>query len=120
MGIVPEGGSTYVFPKLMGRSKATELLLFGERLTAKDAVQYKLASRIFQPNELKTTIWPKIYQFSKLSPQALQISKKLILANEMDALIKTIDAECIELYKRLHSEEFLRNVLKFAMKKSKL
>ncbi|XP_061388170.1 enoyl-CoA delta isomerase 2-like [Musca vetustissima] len=120
LGIVPEAGSSYLFPFLVGRSKATEMILFGEKLTAEEAYQYKFASRIYKPSEVDTVIWPKLREYSELPPESLQISKRLMRTQEKENLIKAIDTECDELYKRFYSEEFMNAIIQFSMRKSKL
>lgn len=120
LGIVPEAGSSYLFPYLMGRSKATEVLLFGEKLTPQDAYHCNFVSRIYKNSEVDAVIWPKLREYSELPPESLQISKRLVRSQEKQALMKAIDDECDELAKRFKSDEFINAVIQFAMRKSKL
>ncbi|XP_013104009.2 enoyl-CoA delta isomerase 2 [Stomoxys calcitrans] len=121
LGIVPEAGSSYIFPFLLGRSKATEMLLFGEKLTAHDAYHFNFASRVYKPFEVDSLIWPKLIEYSQMPPESLQISKGLLRSQEKEILMKAIDAECDALYKRFYSEEFMNAIIQFSMrKKSKL
>lgn len=120
MGIVPEAGSSFLFPLLMGRSKATEILLLGEKLDAADAYKFNFVSRIYKHSELDTNIWPKIKEYSELPPQSLQISKNLMRSAEKKALLHAIDMECEQLYLRFKSEEFMNALIQFSMRKSKL
>lgn len=120
LGIVPEAGSSYLFPYLIGRSKASEILLFGEKLTPQDAYHYNFASRIYKHSEVDSIIWPKLREYSDLPRESLQISKGLMRSQEKQHLMKAIDDECDELYKRFHSEEFMNAIIQFSMRKSKL
>ncbi|KAI8126232.1 hypothetical protein FF38_05496 [Lucilia cuprina] len=120
LGIVPEAGSSYLFPLLMGRSKASEVLLFGERLSAQEAYNFNFASRIYKHSEVDSVIWPKLREFAELPPQSLQISKRLIRSEEKKALLHAIDVECEELVQRFGSEEFMNALIQFTMRKSKL
>lgn len=105
----------------MGRSKATEILLFGEKLMAQEAYNFNFVSRIYNKSELDTVIWPKLREYSELPPQSLQISKRLLRCEEKKALLYAIDMECKELLERFGSEEFMNALIQFSMrKKSKL
>ncbi|KAM7355547.1 dodecenoyl-CoA delta-isomerase [Cochliomyia hominivorax] len=120
LGIVPEAGSSYLFPLILGRSKATEILLFGEKLTAREAYEFNFVSRVYKKSELDTVIWPKLREYSELPPQSLQISKRLLRSEEKKALLHAIDMECKELLIRFASEEFMNALVQFSMRKSKL
>jgi 2-(1,2-epoxy-1,2-dihydrophenyl)acetyl-CoA isomerase len=50
IGLVPDGGATWLLPNLVGAKRAYELMAFGEKLTAEKAVDWGLANRIL-PDE---------------------------------------------------------------------
>jgi len=52
IGLVPDGGSTWILPRLVGRARAIELSLLGERLPAEKALQWGLVNRVFEDAEL--------------------------------------------------------------------
>ena len=45
-------GSAYLLPKLVGQGRATEILMFGEPVTAAAAVEIGLANRVVEPDDL--------------------------------------------------------------------
>ena len=47
IGLVPDCGSTWLLPRLIGRVRATELSLLGERLPAETALAWGLVTRVF-------------------------------------------------------------------------
>lgn len=47
LGQSPEGCSSYVFPRIMGISKANELLIMGKVFSAQDALHSGLVSEVF-------------------------------------------------------------------------
>ncbi|KAM8709840.1 hypothetical protein ACLKA7_016617 [Drosophila subpalustris] len=57
LGLVPEACSSYTFPLIMGRSKATEMLLLNEKLTAQEAYHFNFVSRIFKLSELDSVVF---------------------------------------------------------------
>jgi 2-(1,2-epoxy-1,2-dihydrophenyl)acetyl-CoA isomerase len=52
IGLVPDGGSTWLLPRLIGKARATELSLLGERLPADKALEWGLVNRVFADDEL--------------------------------------------------------------------
>ncbi|HEY6579415.1 MAG TPA: enoyl-CoA hydratase/isomerase [Rhizomicrobium sp.] len=46
IGLVPDGGSTWLLPRLIGLARARELSLLGERLPAETALQWGLINRV--------------------------------------------------------------------------
>jgi 2-(1,2-epoxy-1,2-dihydrophenyl)acetyl-CoA isomerase len=52
IGLVPDGGSTWILPRLVGRARAMELSLMGERLPAETALQWGLINRVYDDGAL--------------------------------------------------------------------
>ncbi len=47
-------GSAYLLPRLVGQGRATEILMFGDAVTAEEAVNIGLANRVVEPEDLMT------------------------------------------------------------------
>lgn len=45
IGLVPDGGATWLLPRLVGKARAMELMLLGEKLPAKTAAEWGLINR---------------------------------------------------------------------------
>ena len=52
IGLVPDGGSTWLLPRLAGKARAIELSLLGEKLPADRALEWGLINRVFDDGEL--------------------------------------------------------------------
>lgn len=52
IGLVPDAGSTWMLPRLVGTARAMELSLLGERLPAEKALEWGLINRVFDDAEL--------------------------------------------------------------------
>jgi 2-(1,2-epoxy-1,2-dihydrophenyl)acetyl-CoA isomerase len=50
-GLVPDGGSTFVLPRLVGARRAMEMMLTNRRLTAEEALEWGLVTRVV-PDDL--------------------------------------------------------------------
>jgi 2-(1,2-epoxy-1,2-dihydrophenyl)acetyl-CoA isomerase len=54
IGLVPDGGSTWLLPRLIGKARAMELSLLGEKLPAETALDWGLVNRIYDDARLMT------------------------------------------------------------------
>ncbi|XP_055376923.1 enoyl-CoA delta isomerase 2 [Condylostylus longicornis] len=109
LGICAEGGSSYTFPKILGKSKAMEMLLCNHKLTADEALKFNFVSEIFQINEIDK-IWSKLIEFSKLPIGALRTTKELIQNIDKNELEKAILNEADALQQRWYTNEFFEAI----------
>lgn len=52
IGLIPDGGSTYMLPRLIGLARAMELSLLAEKLPADKALEWGLINRVYAPDAL--------------------------------------------------------------------
>lgn len=52
IGLVPDGGSTWLLPRLVGVARAKELSLLGEKLSSEKALEWGLINRVYDDEEL--------------------------------------------------------------------
>lgn len=77
IGMLPKGGAPFFLGKINGPSRAKELLLLNQRITAREALENGIADRVVAPEELETTAMEIARQFSQLPPQTLFGVKRL-------------------------------------------
>ena len=51
IGLIPDGGSTFMLPRLVGWGRAVELSMLAERLPAEKAQEWGLVNRLFKDND---------------------------------------------------------------------
>ncbi|MFN3514595.1 MAG: enoyl-CoA hydratase/isomerase [Phenylobacterium sp.] len=77
IGLVPDGGSTYLLPRLVGKARAMEMALMGEKVPAATAAQWGLVNRCVPDDQLM----PTALEFARnlaAGPWALGAIRKLI------------------------------------------
>lgn len=78
-GILPEAGSTWILPRLIGASKALELLLTGRVLTANEALEYGLVSRVVPHEQLLDVARALAREIADhTAPVSVAITKRLV------------------------------------------
>ncbi|XP_004312409.1 enoyl-CoA delta isomerase 2 isoform X1 [Tursiops truncatus] len=120
LGQSPEGCSSYTFPKIMGPSKATEMLVFGKKLTAREACTQGLVTEVFPDSTFQKEVWVRLKAYSKLPPNAMRISKQVIRNTEKEKLHAINAEESNVLRERWLSDECMNAVVSFLSKKAKL
>ncbi len=95
LGLVPEAGSSLLFPQLLGNQRASALLLLGEPLDAATAHEWGFVHTIAEDHaELMRTSRALAHRLAALPPQSVRLTKQLIrrgnsdLAGRMDEEIR--------------------------------
>ena len=55
IGLVPDGGSTWLLPRAIGRARAMEMALLGERVPARQALEWGMVNRVVADAEVMPT-----------------------------------------------------------------
>ena len=117
LGLVPEAGSSYLFPLLVGYQRAAKIFMTGESFDAESALNMGLVASIAsdplrEAMEIATHI-------SEQPPQAMINTKALLKASKHDAVAAVMKAE-FELFSlALQSEEAMEAFMNFMAKKGK-
>jgi len=72
-GIIPGWGGTQRLPRLVGKTKAIEMLLLGTRINAPEALSIGLITRVSQPGQLMNDAKELGKALAKKAPIAVQI-----------------------------------------------
>ncbi|MDE2485877.1 MAG: enoyl-CoA hydratase/isomerase [Alphaproteobacteria bacterium] len=77
IGLVPDGGATWLLPRLVGKARAMELMLLGEKLPAATAREWGLINRCVPDGDLmKTTL--EIAGALASGPSSLGMTRNLV------------------------------------------
>jgi len=83
VGLVGDGGATWLLARAVGRVRAMEMLLLGERLTAEKALEWGLVNRVVPDEELRETAWALARELAA-GPRSLGMIKRTAWgANDM-------------------------------------
>jgi enoyl-CoA hydratase/carnithine racemase len=117
LGLVAEGGSSYLFPRLVGHAKAAEILLTGRNFSADEALQMGLINSI--ADDQLSAAMKFAQELAEQPPTAVINTKALLKSGSHDALNQVMRAEG-ELFKMaMDSDEAQQAFMNFLLKKSK-
>ncbi|NXH58432.1 ECI2 isomerase, partial [Rhabdornis inornatus] len=120
LGQSPEGCASYLFPKIMGLAKASEMLLFNKKLTAAEACAQGLVTEVFPDSSFQKEVWARLEAYASLPKNSLAVSKQLLRSMEKENLHAVNSRECEVLTERWLSDECVNAIVSFFQKKSKL
>lgn len=104
LGLVPEAGSSLLFPRLVGLQRANALLLLGEPLSAETAQEWGFVNQVVDAPDLMPTARALAARLAALPPQAMRLTKQLIRQGSQQ-LDQRIDEELVIFKERVRSPE---------------
>ncbi|XP_063306614.1 enoyl-CoA delta isomerase 3, peroxisomal-like [Pelobates fuscus] len=120
LALHPEACSSYTFPRIMGPSKAIEILMFNRKFTAREACDVGLVAEVFPDSSFHREVRTKLKEYAKLPKNCLTASKQLIRDMEKEKLHEVCDKEFELIQKRANSKESLEAIKNFFRKKANL
>jgi 2-(1,2-epoxy-1,2-dihydrophenyl)acetyl-CoA isomerase len=78
VGLVPELGSTYNLPRLVGVAKACELVFTAKMVKAKEAKEIGLVNEVVPKDELIPFTWKMATEIAQMAPIPLQLAKRAL------------------------------------------
>lgn len=80
VGLVPDGGGTYMLPRLVGLGRAMEMMFTGRNVIASEAAEFGLANKVFPAETFEAEVMTFAKNMAQQAPLALVRGKKAMLA----------------------------------------
>ena len=116
LGVIPGYGGTQRLPRLVGRGKATELIVTAGRLSAADALQWGLVNHGVELDALMQFTTDLAGKIEKLSPSAISSALRAVQAG-FDSEVIGLKAEAEEFGKCFGTEDFKEGTTAFMEKR---
>jgi enoyl-CoA hydratase/carnithine racemase len=117
LGLVPEAGSSFLFPQLVGYQRAAKIFFTGESFGADAALEMGLIAEIDSDALAGAT---KVAQhIGEQPPQAIINTKALLKARNHESVAAVMKAEFEIFAMALQSDEAMEAFMKFMAKKGK-
>ena len=117
-GIMPETGGTWYLPRLLGWSKAAELILGGRTLTAADALGLGLVSRVVEADALLPAARSIADEFAAGAPLAVQASKRMMRAALTESFTDYVARAYLQVLPLMQSQDFREGFSAFLEKRA--
>jgi 2-(1,2-epoxy-1,2-dihydrophenyl)acetyl-CoA isomerase len=116
IGLVPDGGATYLLPRLVGKARAMELTLLGEKLPAKTALEWGMINRCVPDAELMPTAMGLATQLAD-GPASLGLTRNLIWSSLDTAWHDQVEAEAYRQGDAARTEDAREGIMAFVQKR---
>jgi enoyl-CoA hydratase/carnithine racemase len=116
LGLVPEAGSSLLFPALVGYQRAAKIFMTGESFSAESAKEMGLVAEI--SDDSYATALTIALQIAAQPPTAVINTKALIKASKHDAVAAVMKAEFELFALALTSDEAMEAFMNFMAKKA--
>jgi 2-(1,2-epoxy-1,2-dihydrophenyl)acetyl-CoA isomerase len=117
IGLAPDGGASYLLPRILTRAQAMEMMLLGEKLPAARALQWGLINRCVPDAELMTAALALAGELARGPTKALAMTRKLAW-DGLDADFATqLQAERAAQREAGRTGDFIEGVSAFAQKR---
>lgn len=117
LGVVPEAASSLIMPNLMGRQRASELLLLGDFFDCHYARECGIVNAVLPVGKVTEYARAKAEQLAKQPQKALRLSKRLLNKKNQDAIEDRLSEEGMVFSRLLKSKETHTAVMEFLQQK---
>ncbi len=93
IGLVPDGGSTFLLPRLVGRAKAMEMALFGDKVPASQALDWGMINKVVPDDQLMDEARAYAKRLADGPTQALALIRDLVWQAEDNDFDSQLQAE---------------------------
>ncbi|WP_273852472.1 enoyl-CoA hydratase-related protein [Guptibacillus spartinae] len=95
VGLVPDSGSTYFLPRLIGHAKALELAILGDKVSASDAERLGLVTQIYSNEQWEMGVSQFANRLASLPPKAVSLIKQSLLRSWDGTLDEVLEMEAV-------------------------
>jgi 2-(1,2-epoxy-1,2-dihydrophenyl)acetyl-CoA isomerase len=117
IGLVPDGSATYHLPRMIGRARAMEMMLMGERIPAKQASEWGLVNRCVPDAELLPTAKALALELASGPTKTLGMIRRLAWASLDNSWEEQVQAERQAQRVAGRTEDFREGVQAFFQKR---
>jgi 2-(1,2-epoxy-1,2-dihydrophenyl)acetyl-CoA isomerase len=117
LGLIPDAGATWLLPRLVGRGRALELMMLGERIGAEQALDWGLVARVVDDEHLASEAVAIATRLAEGPTVALGLIRKLVHQSQHRDLGEALAAERIAQRDAGRTDDFKAGVMAFLEKR---
>lgn len=116
-GVVPESGGTWLLPRLVGWSKAAELIFTGRTLSAAESLALGLASEVVPDAELAARARAVAAEIAANAPLAVQSAKRLMRMGMEETFNDHVHHVYLQFLQLVRTQDFREGMTSFLEKR---
>ena len=116
-GVLPESGGTWILPRLLGWSKAAEIIFTGRTMLADECLELGLVSRVVADDEVADAARSLALEIAGNAPLAVQASKRMMRMGMDETFDDHVHHVFLQLMPLFRSEDFKEGIAAFMEKR---
>ena len=116
-GLTPDGSLTYFLPRIVGLKRALELTMTGQALSAKEALEWGIATKVVPDTELLTEAHAFAARLANGATRALGATKRLLQNGWTETLETQMEHESQSIAAMSHTADAIEGVNAFLAKR---
>lgn len=116
-GVIPESGGTWLLPRIVGWSLASEIMFTGRKLTAAQCLEYGIVNRVVPASELMSAVWELASEIAANAPLAVQATKRMMRMAQVETFDANIHHVYLQLLPLFRSKDFVEGFTAFLEKR---
>ena len=117
VGLSPDGGATFLLPRLIGKARAMEMVLLGERISAAQALDWGMINRCVPADELMPTALALAHNLAG-GPRSLGLMRQTIWAGLDSDFDSQLEREAAAQVAAGQTEDFIEGLAAFREKRA--
>lgn len=117
-GVMPETGGTWILPRLIGWSRAAELIFTGRTLSAEEALELGLVSRVVEGSELLAAARALAEEIAGCAPLAVQAAKRMMRSALTEGFNEHVQRAYLQTLPLLQTADFREGFTAFLEKRA--
>jgi 2-(1,2-epoxy-1,2-dihydrophenyl)acetyl-CoA isomerase len=117
IGLVPDGGSTFLVPAAVGKARALEMALLGDPVSAEEALDWGLINRVVPDGKLMDETRTLARRMAKGPTRSYANSKRALNNSLMRIMDEQLDLEAQIQGEMAQSGDFLEGIAAFVQKR---
>jgi len=117
-GVLPESGGTWLLPRIVGWSKAAEIMFTGQTLDAQRCLEAGLVSRVVAADQLMPSALELAGQIAANAPLAVQATKRMMRMGQNETFEANVHHVFLQLLPLFRSKDFKEGVTAFLEKRT--
>jgi len=116
-GLLPESGGTWLLPKIIGWSKAAELIFTGRTLTAAECLEWGLVSKVVPDKQLEEATGELAREIAANAPLAVQAAKRMMRMGLNEPFPEHVHHVFLQLLPLMQTEDIKEGMIAFLEKR---
>ena len=117
IGLIPDSGSTYFLPRLVGMQRAAAIMMTADPISAQEAEKMGMIYKVYPQDDFEKQSWNLVSKLAKMPTKALALTKELLNSSIENSLKEQLNLEDRYQSVAANTEDFNEGVKAFLEKR---